>query len=223
MSLRLDGKNPLSYMGVTPVQPPQQLIKKVRPTANDFQNIEIGTLWLIPSQTSGPSEELWQLMSKSNNVAVWNQINASSGSTYPVNEILVGTGTTNINTIPVGSAGSVLTSNGVGFDASFQSPISGALTFTPVNFAMTPYDVLSTDEFLTVDLTAGAITIKLPNSTTTGRVVYVKDTKGLASTNNITITTVGGGPIIDEAASSIVSSNYQSVSIAFDGTKYWIY
>ena len=109
--------------------------------------------------------------------------------------ICAGTTATGIfqNVSGVGTSGQVLTSNGASALPSWQAASSSStLTITSVNNAASPYTVLSGDQFLKCDSTSGAISILLPNSTTTGRVVYAKDSTGQAATNNITITTVGG-------------------------------
>lgn len=74
MSLRLDGLNPLSYMGVKPSQPPNLMVKSFPPTQNDFQNINIGTFWLVY-----PGEQLWFLISVAEGIATWVQLYPSGG------------------------------------------------------------------------------------------------------------------------------------------------
>lgn len=74
MALKLDGRNPLAYMGVRPVTPPQLVVQYRQPTANDIQNFSLGTMWVIPNQNSGPTEEVWVLVDMAANVATWAQI-----------------------------------------------------------------------------------------------------------------------------------------------------
>jgi len=74
MSLRLDGINPLAYMGVKPVQPPNLMIRPVDPTANDFQNINVGTFWLVY-----PDQRLWILISVVGGTATWVQLYPGGG------------------------------------------------------------------------------------------------------------------------------------------------
>ena len=97
------------------------------------------------------------------------------------------------------------------------------LTYTAVNHAASPYTVLSTDDYLGVDVTAGVVTILLPNTTTTGRTFVIKDKVGLAATSNITVTTVGGAVTIDGATSFVMNTAYEAVSLIFNGTSYEIY
>lgn len=95
-----------------------------------------------------------------------------------------------------------------------------ALNYTNVTTAMSPYTVLATDYFISCDATAGAITINLPNSTTTKRELIVKDRVGAASTNPIHITTSGGSVTIDGATTVSFTDNYESLEMVFNGTNY---
>lgn len=79
MGLRLDGRNPLSYMGVRPVQAPSITVKDHRPTTRDIFNFTIGDFWVVPLRSTSPSSELWQLMGNAQNVATWVNIAASTG------------------------------------------------------------------------------------------------------------------------------------------------
>ena len=88
------------------------------------------------------------------------------------------------------------------------------LTYTPVSSS--PYVVLTTDDFLGVNSSGGAITVQLPNAPATGRVWTIKDSTGSAATHNITVTTVGGAVNIDGATSFIMNANYESVNVLFD-------
>lgn len=91
------------------------------------------------------------------------------------------------------------------------------LTVTTVNFAASPYTVLSTDEFLAVQSSGGAISILLPNAPATGRVYTIKDVSGVASTNSISITTVGGAVLIDGVTTTKILGNYGSINVLFNG------
>ena len=95
--------------------------------------------------------------------------------------------------------------------------------YTPVNHAASPYTVLSGDYYLSADVTAGVITILLPNGPSTGRCYVVKDKVGLAATSNITITTVGGSVTIDGATSFVMNTAYESVELIFNGSNYEVW
>ena len=121
----------------------------------------------------------------------------------------------------VGSAGQVLTSSGSGLPTWANA--TTVLSITAVNNAASPYTVLSGDQYLKVDSTAGAVSILLPNAPTTGRIINIKDSTAMAQTNNITVTTVGGSVNIDGATSYVMNTNYESINVIFDGTAYEVF
>lgn len=100
---------------------------------------------------------------------------------------------------------------------------SATLNYTGINHASSPYTVLSTDDYISADVTAGVISVLLPNAPTTGRVFTIKDKVGLSATSNITVTTVGGSVTIDGATSFVMNTAYQAISLIFNGTSYEIY
>jgi len=68
---RRSGIWPLAYMGVEPVAPVLLLTDNRAPTANDYDNFNVGTWWI--NRATAPNEELWILVNKDNNVARWIQ------------------------------------------------------------------------------------------------------------------------------------------------------
>lgn len=97
------------------------------------------------------------------------------------------------------------------------------LTYTEVTFAMSPYTVLSTDEYLGVDCIAGAVTIRLPDTPSTGRVIYIKDKQGQAAVNAITVTTVSGVRTIDSALSQTMNTAFRAIQVIFNGSNYEVF
>lgn len=71
---RLTGLNPLAYMGVEPVSPPQFVTQDFNPTVNDWQNFNLGTIWLNTA-----TEGIWMLVSLQNNQAKWVLIGIGGG------------------------------------------------------------------------------------------------------------------------------------------------
>lgn len=94
---------------------------------------------------------------------------------------------------------------------------------TKITNSSSPYTVLSTDYFIAANSTAGAITVKLPNAPTEGQIYIIKDSFGTAASNNITVTTVGGTETIDGVTSFVMNTNYESVSLLFDGINWEIF
>jgi hypothetical protein len=155
-------------------------------------------------QVGGAAEALTQL-----GVATNGQLPIGSTGADPV-----------LATITAGTGISI--SNGAG-SITVSATGTTTLTVTSVNHAASPYTVLSADEFLAVDVTGGVVSILLPNAPVTGRVYYVKDSKGLAATSNITVTTVGGAVNIDGGTSFVMNTAYESISVIFDGTAYEVF
>lgn len=91
---------------------------------------------------------------------------------------------------------------------------------TPITNASSPYTVLATDQVITTDSTAGAITINLPNAPSTGRIITIKDLNGTAATNAITVTTVGGTVTLDGNTSMVFQTAFFERAFIFNGTNY---
>lgn len=89
-----------------------------------------------------------------------------------------------------------------------------------VTAAQSPYTVLSTDGVLLVNSTAGAVTVTLPTAAgRAGKSYTVKDWKGQAATNAITVATTGG-QTIDGSASATISKAYYALAVISDGTNW---
>ena len=73
------------------------------------------------------------------------------------------------------------------------------------------------------DTSSNAITINLPAAATnSGRIIYIKDKGGNAGTNNITIDP-DGSETIDGGSTVAINSNYGSMLILCDGTRWHIF
>jgi len=100
---------------------------------------------------------------------------------------------------------------------------TGTTNLTYTNVAVSPYVVLATDEYLSVDSSGGPIQVNLPNAPATGRVWIIKDRTGSAAANNITVTTVGGVVLIDGAATFVMNTNREAINVLFNGTAYEVF
>ena len=79
--------------------------------------------------------------------------------------------------------------------------------------------IASSDSIVVVNKTTGAATtVNLPSSPTTGTEFIIKDGKGDAATNNLTITPASGN--IDGAGTYVINVNYQSITIVYNGTQW---
>ena len=88
-----------------------------------------------------------------------------------------------------------------------------AFNYTNVTHAMSPYTVLSTDNYLSVDCSGGVVTLNFPNTPVAKQIWIIKDRTGNCATNNITITTPGGADTFDGQTSLVMDSNYMSLNL----------
>ena len=111
------------------------------------------------------------------------------------------------------------------------TPLAGSFTTLSSSSAQTgkvisvttgaTYSVLSTDYFVCVNKGTGSATgVTLPAGVT-GRILIIKDCKGDAATNNITVTPAAGN--IDGAGTFVMNANRQSITIIYNGTEWSIY
>lgn len=81
------------------------------------------------------------------------------------------------------------------------------------------YNVTSTDEDVFIKKTvSAATTVNLPSSPATGRRVMIKDAKGDALANPITITPAAG--TIDGAATLVIGTPYQRATVEYNSTEW---
>lgn len=99
----------------------------------------------------------------------------------------------------------------------------GTLITSYDNVNSTPFVVGSTDSFLSVDCSAVPITVQLPDAPAGYSYWIIKDRTGNASIRNITVTTVTGAVLFDGAATYIMNTNYQAITVMFNGTSYEIW
>lgn len=77
----------------------------------------------------------------------------------------------------------------------------------------------TTDQIVIINKTVGSGTaLTLPASPVAGMVYRIKDGKGDAATNNITITPAAG--TIDGGANLIINANYCAVDLVYNGTEW---
>jgi hypothetical protein len=119
-----------------------------------------------------------------------------------------------VNTLTAGNGINIINGNGSITIAANDS----AFAYTNVTHAQSPYTVLAGDEYISVDASAGVVSLLFPNAPTANRTWIVKDRTGSASTNNISITTVGGTVTIDGQTTYKLTSNYSSIQILANAT-----
>lgn len=99
------------------------------------------------------------------------------------------------------------------------SPNGVAFQIGAIAAKTTTYTMVSTDHTILANATSGAFAVTLPAvASTTGYEFQIKKTD--SSANSVTVTPASG--TIDGAASFVLTSQYQSVSVTSDGTNWWI-
>jgi hypothetical protein len=125
------------------------------------------------------------------------------------------------NNINVVGTGSVIVTGNPGTNTL---TISNSITdYNYTNVATSPYTVLITDNYLSVDCSGGAIILKFPNAATLSQSWVVKDRTGSSATHSITLESVSGSVNIDGASTYVINSPYQAVNILGNGTTYEVF
>jgi hypothetical protein len=147
-----------------------------------------------------------------------NDLNISQAGYVVFDGVSVFTG----RTFQAGPGISLTNASGVSGNTTISANSIGT-AYTNVTHAMSPYTVVSTDEYISVDCSAGTVTLDFPNLPTAFRTWIVKDRTGSANTHNITLTTPGGTVTIDGSTTYVMNSNYAAVNLIFNGTNYEIF
>lgn len=107
-----------------------------------------------------------------------------------------------------------------GVSATGTASTGGQIIALRVVTAAGAVTVATTDYVVAINKTVGAATVvNLPASPATGQTFIIKDKKGDAASNNITITPAAG--TIDGSGTFVMSSNRQTVTVTYDGSE-WI-
>ena len=77
---RLNGINPLAYIGTNPYTPPDFVDYPFAPTPNDSKNVDIGTFWLNTAAHHPPLiEDVYLLVALDGGVATWIPLSSTGG------------------------------------------------------------------------------------------------------------------------------------------------
>lgn len=106
--------------------------------------------------------------------------------------------------------------------SGIQTYSSGSIQQIRVITAAGAVTVATTDYIICLNKTSGASTaINLPSTPATGTLFVIKDCKGDAATNNMTVTPAAGN--IDGAGTFVMTVNYQSINVVYSGTQWNIF
>jgi hypothetical protein len=127
--------------------------------------------------------------------------------------------------IPVAGVLNVIGGQGIAVSGAGNTVTvaSTGLFFNYIDVTMSPYFILDSDVYLSVNSNTIPITILLPDNAVSGEPFIIKDRTGNCAANNITVTTVSGLTTIDGVTSFVMDSAYQSISIVGNGTTYELY
>lgn len=136
-------------------------------------------------------------------------------TTYPAYQFSTSNGTfTGSGALVFGTQPTVASPTITGV-ASTQARVQGAVTKTTTG----AYNITATDDIVYINKSVAASTIvNLPATPTTGRRVEIKDAKGDAATNNITVTPATG--TIDGAATYVINANYGGAIFSYNGSEW---
>jgi hypothetical protein len=196
--------NVLSYEGQVVVP---FINRTFPPTTSNYQ-FNVPTIWMDTAHKIP-----YILVAKPMNVANWIPFGGEVAIDY-----ICDTG----SATPAAGILNVLGINGVSTAGSGDTITISATEFVPqytnVNHAASPYTVLLTDQYISVDCSGGAVTLLFPNAPTANRTWTVKDRTGNSAANNITVTTVGGAVNIDGATSYVIKINFEAIDLLANAT-----
>jgi hypothetical protein len=140
-------------------------------------------------------------------------------------QVVLGTGTSALSVVSgTGTTGQVLTSQGSSANPVWSSLSSGVYSIDTITSSDSPYTVdPSVANYISVDTSAGAVTVLMPTAPSQGTYIIIKDAAGDSSSNNITISTVSGSVNIDGVFTKTISTNFQSLEFIYNSTHYEVF
>lgn len=152
---------------------------------------------------------------------IWSPTSGGTGGGAPTNATYItlttSTGLTNERTIAVQSGVFTLTDGGAGGNFTIGAGSQLSLIAGRTVIAAGAVTMTNADGVVNIKKTVGAATaVTGPPSPVAWQVYTVKDAKGDAATNPITITPASG--TIDGQSTYVIQNNYDSVDFYSDGT-----
>jgi len=194
---RLNGLQPLSYLGVEPLATPYFLSNDRAPTTNDKFNFQVGDFWLNRN-TLNP----WTLVSLENNDATWIKLATSSSVAY---EFVTDSG----SAIPSGGilnivGSSELSTSGATnvVDVDISSSNDGEILIGATGSDPAWANITSTGATITITNAANSINLEGPG---TGQLQQFTSDAGVATPTAGVVDVVGGANIDTSAASDTLT------------------
>ncbi len=198
---RLNGLNPLSYLGVNAAAPSNTAEYSRAPTSNDRKNFDIGARWIDKSQDP---PDLWTLVKFEGDVATW--INLSAFNTNGTNgQVLIGGGTEALWANITTASGLVIVNEGANtLDLDLSGTIADIFQ-TDTLFAQPSGGVLEIAGGASIT-TSGATNVVTIDVDTDVPTTFAADTGTATAAANV-ITIAGGTSLASSAAGSTVTLN----------------
>ena len=131
------------------------------------------------------------------------------------------------NVVVSGVNATTITVGVASFNARDFTVTAGAVSlgfaYTNVTHAMSPYTVLATDHYLSVDCSAGVVTINLPDAPPDKTQYIIKDRLGNSSIDAITIKSLTGASTMDTEVSYILGDNFEAISVVYHSSNYELF
>jgi len=115
---------------------------------------------------------------------------------------------------PMGASGQIVSNDGDDVEWIEHGIFTPQIVTAGASVSLSP----SSRKVIINKAVAGIITVSLPASPKVGQEILVKDGKGDAKSNNITI--LAPGKTIDGNSSIVMINNYQAYSLLFNGTEW---
>jgi hypothetical protein len=99
----------------------------------------------------------------------------------------------------------------------------GGLSLQPIRYVIsnnTPIYIADKNSIAEIEILSSIALVYLPQTPQLGRVIFIKDYAGLATTTNIQITTQQGNILIDDTYTKTIFSNYGSTVLFWNGIKW---
>lgn len=189
---------------------------------------DASTVYIAGAPTNGTNQTItnpWSLCVESGNVRFDGELTIGNDADNVSGKIKFIASDGDAADIAINTSDQLTFNNaGGGYVFDAQVDVHGGLRGNVTDVNAATYDTVVTDYILGCSYTAtGAITsLTLPTAQLVeGRTIIVKDTGGLAATNNITIDTEGGEKI-DGSDTYVMNSNYQAITLFSNGTNWFI-
>ena len=215
---RLNGLNPLAYIGVNSYQPPEFVTDNRPPTQYDIKNFFLGTIWLDTTSNPPTSVNIWMLVSIEGGIATWVNFSGASGfiNTLTGNSggVVPPTGN-NINVVGDGTTIDIVGNPGTStLTASVTQNFASTYTTDDAHFATPVAYNLNIFGAGGITTSSSGNTVTITGGGGSGTVTGLEGDNGNIATPTAGIINIAGGLNITTAA----TAGPDTVAISVSGT-----